>query len=291
MDNVEKRRRWIVRRRLDGWKIVEIADALRVNEKTVDRWCSVYRKYGWEGLHVKSRAPHSFYRTPQGTVEVVLGLRRERNWGPCKIEGYLRNYGGEGLVAVGHNAIHRILVEAGLNRPIEKPRRVWGKRRFQRPYSNELWQADFKMTDEDEWMISYLDDHSRFVPGSEVHPDPTGEHAIRLLVDCIHQYGKPDQILTDQGTQFHPPRGDLSAFTEFCSGKGIEHIMASVRRPSTIGKVEAFHKAYESEAWMFKTHEEFVHYWNYERPHQGIRYLYPADVYFKHFKKGTHVGG
>jgi hypothetical protein len=42
--------------------------------------------------------------------------------------------------------------------------------------------------------------------------------------------------------------------------------MATVRRPSTIGKIEAFHKAYESEAWMFKTHEEFVHYWNYERP-------------------------
>ena len=89
MDSVEKRRRWIVRRRLDGWRIAEIAEALRVSEKTVDRWCSVYRKYGWEGLRVKSRAPHSFYRTPQGSVDLVLRLRRERNWGPCKIEGYL----------------------------------------------------------------------------------------------------------------------------------------------------------------------------------------------------------
>ena len=140
-------------------------------------------------------------------------------------------------------------------------------------------------------MMSYLDDHSRFVPGSEINHDPTGEHAIHLLEDCIHEYGKPDQILTDQGTQFHPARGDLSAFTEFCTGNGIEHIMASVRRPSTIGKIEAFHKAYESEAWMFKTHQEFIRYWNYQRPHQGIGYLYPADVYFKHFKKGTHVGG
>jgi hypothetical protein len=24
-----------------------------------------------------------------------------------------------------------------------------------------------------------------------------------------------------------------------------------------------------------------VNYWNYERPHQGIGYLYPADVYFR----------
>jgi transposase len=56
MDSVEKRRRWMIRRRLDGWKIPEITEALRVSEKTVDRWCSVYRKYGREGLRVKSRA-------------------------------------------------------------------------------------------------------------------------------------------------------------------------------------------------------------------------------------------
>jgi len=68
-------------------------------------------------------------------------------------------------------------------------------------------------------------------------------------------------------------------FTEFCSGNGIEHIVASVRRPSTIGKIEAFHKANVCESWMFPTHESFVSYWNYERPHRGIGYLYPADVY------------
>jgi len=45
---IEKRRRWVVRRKLDRWKIAEIAEALRVSEKTVDRWCNVYRKYGIE---------------------------------------------------------------------------------------------------------------------------------------------------------------------------------------------------------------------------------------------------
>jgi transposase InsO family protein len=260
-----------------------------VSEKTVDRWWGLYRKEGWEGLHVKSRKPHTIYRTPEGTVEAVLELRRTRNWGPCKIEGYLRNY-GIGVAPISHRTIYKILVQTGLNNPIEAPRKTWGRRRFERPYSNNLWQSDYKMTETDEWMISYLDDHSRYVPGSEIHYNPTGEHAIHLLEDCIHQYGKPDQILTDQGTQYHPARGDLSAFTEFCSGNGIEHIMASIRRPSTIGKIEAFHKAYDAEAWMFKTHQEFIHYWNYQRPHQGIGYLYPADMYFRDLKKGTDVG-
>ncbi|MEM2905853.1 MAG: hypothetical protein QW587_09030 [Candidatus Bathyarchaeia archaeon] len=37
-------------------------------------------------------------------------------------------------------------------------------------------------------------------------------------------------------------------------------IVASPRRPSTLGKVEAFHKAVEYEAPMFPTLEDFIHY-------------------------------
>jgi hypothetical protein len=42
---------------------------------------------------------------------------------------------------------------------------------------------------------------------------------------------------------------------------------------------------------MFNSHQEFIKYWNYERQHQGIGYLYPADIYFRDLKKGPHVGG
>lgn len=110
MDEVLRRRRWIIHRKLDGWKVSEIAFALQISEKTVDRWWSLYRKCGWEGLAVKSRRPHRFWRTPHGTVDLIIKLRTEKRWGPCKIEDYLRNYGGENVVAVGHNTIHRILM-------------------------------------------------------------------------------------------------------------------------------------------------------------------------------------
>ena len=288
MDEVLKKRRWIIRRRLEGKKVDEIAFALRINEKTVDRWWRVYRKQRWEGLTVKSRRNHSYQRTPQPTVNLVLRLRREKLWGPNRIEGYLRNYADNEAIPISHKTIHKILVKTGLNNPISKPRRIWGKRRFQREHSNNLWQADYKMTEKDEWMISILDDHSRFIPGSKIHHNPTTEHAIKLLEESIKQYGKPDQILTDRGTQFYPAKGETSTFTKFCSGNNIEHIVTSVRRPSTIGKIEAFHKAYKYEAWMYPNHQQFINYWNYERPHQGISYLYPAHVYFRDLKEGTH---
>ena len=285
MDRELRRRRWIINRKLEGWRSTEIATALRIDERTVYRWLRVYRKHGWAGLSVKSHRPHTIHRTPQPTAELILQLRRKRNWGPCRIEGYLRNYAKQ---PVGHTTIHKILNQAGLNNPILKPRRIWGKRRFQRTRSNELWQADYKQTEHDEWMISYLDDHSRFVPGSKTHHNPTTEHAIILLEESINQYGKPEQVLTDRGTQFYPARGGISEFTQFCTRNGIEHIVASVRRVSTIGKIEAFHKAYTYEGWMYPTQREFVNYWNYERLHQGIGYLYPADVYLRDL---THHSG
>jgi hypothetical protein len=46
-------------------------------------------------------------------------------------------------------------------------------------------KRDFTMTEEDEWMISFLDDHMRLVRGSTKHHDPTTEHAIKLLEESM----------------------------------------------------------------------------------------------------------
>jgi hypothetical protein len=72
-----------------------------------------------EGLAVKSRAPPKHYETPGETVNFVLQVRHEKHWGPNKTEGYLRDYTPERIIAESHRTIHRILVEARWNNPIE----------------------------------------------------------------------------------------------------------------------------------------------------------------------------
>ena len=98
--------------------------------------------------------------------------------------------------------------------------------------------------------------------GSEKFYSPTAENTVWLLEECIDRYGKPREVLTDRGTQFYPARkksgGEtLSRFTRHCQEPGIKHIVASKRRPTTIGKVEAYHKAYVYEAWMYDGLREF----------------------------------
>jgi hypothetical protein len=78
-----------------------------------------------------------------------------------------------------------------------------------------------------------------------------------------------------------PAGGELSEFTDHCEELGIQHIVASKRRPTTTGKIEVFHKAYVNEAHLFIRHWAFVRYYNYTRPHDALNYLTPATIYFR----------
>jgi transposase InsO family protein len=281
VDRIVKKRRWAIRKKLQGWSAKRIAFVLVVNEKTVDRWYKAYKMYGYAGLEVRSRTAHTYYRTPSVLVKMVVAIRQENNWGASKIEAYMKQHRTSIMPSIGHTTIHKILVKHGFVDTLNEPRRRWGRKRFVRAMPNDLWQADFKLTKDDEWMVTYLDDHSRFVTGSKINHTCRPIDAIDLLEESVRTYGTPKQLLTDRGGQFYIPVGRISDFTKRCVDLGIEHIVASVRRPSTIGKIEAFHHAYEREAYMFNKHDAFIDYWNYHRPHQGIDYLYPAQLYFQ----------
>lgn len=276
----DRLRGWIVRKRLQGWTVNEICVEAQICRDTFYRWWNRFQVEGWVGLREKSKGRP---RGPEVDGELrrkIVRLRKRYGWGPNKIAGYLSH---EGFQA-NHNVVYRVLCEEDLNNPIVGPRKTWGKKRFEREHSNSLWQADFKLCEDDYWMISFQDDHSRFVTGSVKVWDPTGENAIQLLKKSVRRFGVPTQVLTDQGTQFKPARGELSEFTGYCETLGIQHITASKRRPTTIGKIEAFHKTYVNEAYLFNKHWAFVRYYNYKRPHEALNYLTPATVYFRDHK-------
>jgi len=95
--------------------------------------------------------------------------------------------------------------------------------------------------------------------------------------------------LTDQEPQFYcadkegKEHGE-SVLTRTLKELGIQHIVASKRRPTTIGKVERFHRTYEEESWRFRTLGTFLRYYNYERLHRALDYQFPAEVYFRDLK-------
>ena len=63
---------------------------------------------------------------------------------------------------------------------------------------------------------------------------------------------------------------------------GIKHIVARAHHPQTNGKIERWFGTYKREFNdRFKDIDEYVRFYNYERPHQRLEYKTPAEIFFK----------
>jgi transposase InsO family protein len=273
--DIAKLKRWCMRRHGEGVSTGEICTAAKIPRRTFYDWLRRYRQHGLEGLNPKSTRPHMIHRTSVEILDEIKAVRIQTGWGPQKIAGYLRTQEH----SVGHMTVYRTLLASGLNHPLTKPRTKRTYKRWQRMRSNSLWQCDLKLVPP-EWLITILDDHSRFVPGSEKFSEGTAENVIWLFDKAIHEYGKPREALTDHGSQFWSVRRGESSFDQYCQQHGIKHIMGGIGKPTTQGKIERWFRTYDQEHERFPVHWKFIQYYNYERPHMALDYSTPAEVYF-----------
>jgi transposase InsO family protein len=133
--------------------------------------------------------------------------------------------------------VYRILRSSGLSRPLQTPRVKRTYTRWQRRHSNSLRQCDLKLVDA-RWLITILDDHSRFVTASHIFKEATTENVLCLLDQAVHEYAKPREILTDHGSQFWSVRRGESNFDAYCENNRIKHILGGIGKPTTLGKIE-----------------------------------------------------
>jgi len=274
--DIVRLRRWCIRRRGEGVPVSKICTLAKIPRRTFYNWWSRYQEYGLEGLEPRSRAPHTVHRTSLNIVENVVALRRDKEWGPQLIAGYL----GTQNIKIGSTTVYRILQRTGLNHPLQKPRTKRTYKRWQRKRPNSLWQCDLKLVGT-RWLITIMDDHSRYVTGSQIFKEGTAENVIRLLDQAIHEYTRPREILTDHGSQFWSVRKGESSFDTYCESNKIKHILGGIGKPTTLGKIERWFRTYDLEHTRFQLHWKFVEYYNYERPHMALNYKTPAEAYFR----------
>src|SRR5204862_5208447 len=103
------------------------------------------------------------------------------------------------------------------------------------------------------------------------------------------KYGKPREVLTDQGRQYFAWRGK-SAFQKLLVKQGIEHAVARSHHPQTLGKCERLWQSVAEELWdrvhpqeLEEARARLKHYfafYNFFRPHQGIDGGIPAERFF-----------
>jgi putative transposase len=281
MEDREWKVRFMEAKIKEGWQDKHIMSSVGMPKRTYCRWKARLIEQGTEALLCKAKpGPKPSFSISKDLEEQILQWRRQYGWGPTRIEGHLKAHCG---IHYPHTRIYQLIVERGYNAPIAQVRHTWGKKRWERDHSMSLWQGDWKDTNTEPGpMLTFIDDHARYIVISKRCDNADTETTIGVLEKAIKQYGAPEQVLTDNGTQFANNQSEHpSTFTQFCIEQGIEHIKTSKKRPTTTGKIEAFHGRYDKEIGFFENHDAFIHHWNHTRPHSALGYLYPAEVFYR----------
>jgi len=283
---------------LDAWirsklPATEFSQLVGVTTTTLYGWRKRFEDQGPAALLGHKRGQRGS-QLPEPTRRAILMMKEAHpDWGQDRIHDMLIR--SEGLDASA-GAVQRVLLEAGyeVEEAATRPHPPQA-RRFERTRPNELWQTDLftfllKRQRQRVHLVAYLDDFSRFLVGFGLHASASGALVREVLQGAIANYGAPEQVLTDNGAQYHTWRGK-SAFARLCERRGIEQIVASPRRPQTLGKIERFWGTLWRELLegaVFRDLEEartriehFVGFYNFQRTHQGLDGLVPADRYFE----------
>lgn len=268
---------WCVKQALEGiTPISEISHYRRVPRRTLYRWIERYNKYGKSGLENKRPGRKPDTVNPRFR-EFVSKLWHKTKYGSGKLWKILK---GQGF-GVSQRQIQNIYrqEEFKMNKR-SRPSQIKFIR-YEKPKPNMLWHTDWTNCPfTGQQLIAFIDDHSRFIVHAEFFSNATTENTLLAFENAIQKYGTPEEILTDNGTQFTPARGEAGPFTRWCEERGIRHILGRVHHPQTNGKIERWFGTYKMEYdERFSCLDEFLKFYNEERIHQGINYDTPLKRY------------
>jgi len=272
---------WIIRQKEKGVLTTkDIASAQKVSSRTVERVVKAYREDGLSALEGKQLGRPK-QPIPINIQKLVLKTKKQTGFGIRRIEGTLDLKG----VHIPHNKIHSVLSESGLVEHNPKKGRRYSYVRWERKHSNSLWQTDFCYISKLEcWLCAWLDDHSRFITSAEYLTEATTDEVLRLFEKAAYKYGYPRETLSDRGTQFYANLGETCRFLEHMKSKRVKHIYASIKKPTTCGKLERFWGTHNRERWNFNSLTQFIRYYNYKRPHMSLSWYTPHAVYTRDIK-------
>lgn len=270
--------------------IKALATRFRRSERTIYRWLnrakqrnkSVFGKIKRSGGGTKKYPPKIFERivelkkeVPQRSAPMVRKLLKEELPVACPSLSTIRKY----------------VRDQGLTY-VSKDRKL-GYKKFAREKPNDLWQIDIAGVQtvghlRQLYLIALLDDCSRFAVAAEYFRTQKGINIFKILRDAITAYGRPKQILADNGAQFRNAIGELGTkYSKLLESLDIKPIFAKPYHPQTKGKVERWFGTVNSMFLIEGRHyveknpqcsladfnkklKKWVVWYNKEKPHRAL---------------------
>jgi transposase InsO family protein len=279
----------------EGVSLTALSTDYGIARQVLSRWWQRYASDDLAGLAPQSRRPReSPTRVSAAIVQRVLRLRTRR-LSAMRIGHQL---------AIGHSTVQRILERHGQNQ-LPRPARP-KPRRYEKQRPGELVHIDLKYLPalrnaRNDFEFAAVDDFSREAVVS-IRTDATSLAAASFLEHVAATLPYPiEAVLTDNAFAFtmrHALHADrLTRFQQVCAAFGIRHHLLRPYAPQSNGKVERFFRTIDDEclhirplftfAARNRAVEDFVWYYNHERPHFSLGGMTPVDrrkLYFRQAK-------
>ncbi len=269
-----------------------------VSTSTLLDWVRRYETDGADGLMNRSKRSGdkrlgSKISEPLRS-EIIELKKKEPSYGLKKIKHWLYRFRG---VKVSTGTVRKTVLAEGLQLVrVKKKRRKSSDRvrRFERARPMQLWQSDITQKNIGVhsmrvYLTIFMDDHSRYIIGWRLQSRQTAELVLDAFKDAAGKFGKPEEVLTDQGRQYFAWRGK-SELEKLLEKENIKHVVSRAHHPQTLGKCERFWETLNNEFWTRVRPQDldearerlklFIDHYNHQRPHQGLDGQVPADRFF-----------
>jgi len=275
-----------------GVTLTALSTEFGVAREVLSRWWARYQAADLDGLQPRSRRPQtSPTQIAALTARRILALRNQR-LSAARIAHRLH---------VGQGTVQRLLEEHGVNQLPRPPRTA--PKRYEKQRPGELVHIDFKYLPalrnaRHDFEFAAVDDFSREAV-VWITTEPTSAAATAFLerVAATLPYAI-DAVLTDNAFAFtmrHAQHAERQTrFQQACTSMGIAHHLLRPYAPQSNGKVERFFRTVNDEclhvrplftfAARSRAVDNFVWYYNHERPHFSLAGMTPVGrrkLYFR----------
>lgn len=247
--NITKNERSRIRRRiLDENHRDEQGTERKISARTLCEWLKRYREKGFEGLHDVIRGTFGRCRAiPEEVLKAAAELReQEPALSIAQIFELLPHAGIDDsidLEQISDSTLNRQLNRRGARKNVgNKDDGTY--QRFEQKFVNAVWQGD---TSDGPWLpdpcdpkaikktylISYIDDASRFIPHAQFYWDTQLPSLLDCLRKALLKRGKPVRTYCDNAWIYHS-----TALRLLYAQLDIKPSFSEKKRPPGRGKVE-----------------------------------------------------
>ena len=262
-------------------------EAYGISRSTLWRWLKRHKRFGDAGLRPSPRGAHLRRVLPEIEAD-ILRIRRERGYGPQRIQLYLKRFHGFTVSSCTvWNVLKRNKMPALYMTRYNKPARI-ALKRYVKSQPGETVQMDVKFIKNPSsperklFQFTAVDDCTRYRV-IRIYGRNTTRNAIDFF-ETVKQIfpAKIREVQTDNGPEF------TTEFGFHLTQQGVKHRHIRPRTPRLNGKVERSHRTDEQEFYSRQNFSDeddlksklaiWEKHYNQERFHMALGGQTPAEV-------------